>query len=153
MEPTIARSSCTELLYLGKMQAELLLTRPFEAEDIPIVPLMLIDNASTVKLLCSRDYKHATRHIEIRNLWVIYKCQENKLIGQWISGELNISDQGTKLLARVRLYTLMHNSGMRRLITEVLEGNVQSQRISNLSESALVMKIQGRMREALNGFQ
>jgi len=140
-----------ELLYLGKMQAELLLSRALEADDIPIVPLMLIDNASTVKLLCSRDYKHATRHIEIRNLWVIYKCQEHKLIGQWISGELNISDQGTKPLARVRLYTLMHNTGMRRLITGVLEGNAQSQRISNLSESALVMTSLKRMRETLSG--
>lgn len=122
-----------ELLFLGKLQAEMLLCRPLRAEDQVVTPSLLVDNASTVNLFSRPGYRTVTRHIEIKNLWIIEKCIKGKIHGRWIKGELNIADLGTKPLDRVRMYQLMHLGGMRRLVKES-----ECSLVKTMSDSALV---------------
>ena len=63
------------------------------------------------------------------------------IAASWIKGELNCSDLGTKPLARVCMYLLMHLTGMRRFL-QVQEGKVQ---VINLSDAELVMLCVERM--------
>jgi hypothetical protein len=92
-----------------------------------------MDNSSILKLMQIKKYKNVTRHIEIKNLWKLDKCQEKKIFAVWIH-------MGTKPLDRVRLYSLMHLCGMRRLDNLQLQGNTQLSKINLISDSALIVK-------------
>jgi hypothetical protein len=133
-----------ELLFIGKLQFELIMCRRLTARDLPLKPELLIDNYSTMCVVKSKSgqYKCVTKHVEVRNLWLIDKVKRGKILGSWVPGKMNVADIGTKALARVRFYQLMHLSGMRRLSNPTLEGNEEkSPRILPMSEAALVTRM------------
>jgi hypothetical protein len=53
-----------ELLYLKKVQGELIMCRPLQVMDKLLTPRLYMDNRSAVALLRSKGYKSGTRHIE-----------------------------------------------------------------------------------------
>jgi len=69
-----------------------------------------------VKVLTTGAYHPVVRHIDITHLWLIDNVLEGYVLADWITGEFNISDMGTKPLARTRLYMLMHLAMMKRLM-------------------------------------
>ena len=137
-----------DLLYGSKLQSEILLCRKLKGDDITLVPSLKIDNKSTVKVLNTGAYHPVVRHIDIKNLWLIDKVLEGYVLVDWIEGEFNISDMGTKPLARTRLYMLMHLAMMRRLLfdgmptpPDSLEGKTQGHlSLVVLSGTELVMQ-------------
>lgn len=103
-------------MWKSKLQSEIHLCRKLEAENITLVPSLQIDNKSTVKVLTTGAYHPVVRHIDITHLWLIDNVLEGYVLADWITGEFNISDMGTKPLARTRLYMLMHLAMMKRLM-------------------------------------
>ena len=103
--------STTEAEYVAECELVKELIPIREQLDSEIPTQVLIDNQSTIRIALNESGQQRTKHIDVREKWLIEQAQSMKIAIQQISGDEQAADLLTKPLHTTKLVVLHFRGG------------------------------------------
>jgi hypothetical protein len=99
-----ASEAAKELVWLTRLFAQI--------TSLSKVPVLFMDNLSTVKLSENQAFHKRSKHIEVRHYFVREKVEEGRLVVEYIPGTEQIADILTKPLPASRFREMRLGLGL-----------------------------------------